>query len=46
MLDIPLSAVTPSRVVQLLNMSTPEDLVDDDYFEILLEDIYEVKYFS
>jgi hypothetical protein len=32
MLDIPLCAITPSRVVQLLNMATADDLVEDDFY--------------
>ena len=46
MLDIPLTAVTPSKVIQLLNMATPDDLVDDEFYEILLEDIYNVNIFN
>lgn len=41
MLDIPLCALTPSKVIQLLNMATPDDLVDDDFFNLLCEDVYE-----
>lgn len=42
MLNIPLSAITPSRVIQFLNMACLEDLLEDDYFEDLLEDVNEV----
>jgi len=39
MLNIPITARTPSRVVQLLNMVTPEDLMEDDVYNELLEDV-------
>jgi hypothetical protein len=42
MLDIPLCAITPSKVIQILNMATPEDLIDDEYYEILCEDVMQV----
>ena len=44
MLDIPLCAVTPSKVIQLLNMATPDDLVDDEYYGVLCEDVYKVVF--
>jgi splicing factor U2AF subunit len=40
-LSIPNSCVTPSRVIQLLNMCTPEDLFEDEFFKELQEDILE-----
>jgi hypothetical protein len=46
MLDIPLGAVTPSRVIQLLNMATPDDLVDDEFYGVLCEDVYKVVLLS
>jgi hypothetical protein len=45
MIDIPMCALTPSKVVQFLNMATPDDLLDDEYFEILYEDIMTVIFF-
>ena len=42
MIDIPMCALTPSKVVQFMNMATPDDLLDDEYYEILYEDIMTV----
>lgn len=41
MLNVPFSARTPSRVVQILNMCSIEDLMDDTYFKDLHEDVNE-----
>jgi len=41
MLAIPMSCVTPSRVIQLLNMCTPEDLFEDEFCKELQEDVLE-----
>jgi hypothetical protein len=41
MLNVPFSARTPSRVVQILNMCSIEDLMDDVYFKDLHEDVNE-----
>jgi hypothetical protein len=34
--------MTPSRVVQFLNMLSPEDLMDDEEYEDIKEDIINV----
>ena len=39
LLNIPQSCRTPSKVIQLLNMATPDDLVDDAFYNELLEDV-------
>jgi len=39
MLNMPETTTTPSRVVQFLNMICAEDLLDDDIYEELMEDI-------
>lgn len=39
MIDIPMCALSPSKVVQLLNMATPDDLIDDEYYDVLYEDV-------
>lgn len=39
MIDIPMCALSPSKVVQFLNMATPDDLLDDEYYDVLYEDI-------
>lgn len=38
-LDVPFYASTPSRVVQIINILTAEDLMDDDEYKEILEDI-------
>lgn len=32
LLNIPQTARNPSKVVQFLNMATPDDLVDDQFY--------------
>eukprot|EP01015_Nassula_variabilis_P018045 TRINITY_DN2911_c0_g1_i4.p3 TRINITY_DN2911_c0_g1~~TRINITY_DN2911_c0_g1_i4.p3 ORF type:complete len:167 (-),score=21.25 TRINITY_DN2911_c0_g1_i4:61-561(-) len=39
LLGIPIQCITPSKVIQLLNMAAPEDLHEDDYYNTLLEDV-------
>ncbi len=41
-IPIPGFAMTPSRVVQFLNMLTPEDLIDNEEYEAIREDILNV----
>jgi len=41
-IPIPGFAMTPSKVVQFLNMLTPEDLIDDEEYESIREDILNV----
>ncbi len=43
---IPLYALTPSRVVQFLNMITPEDLLDDFIKKEIFKDIVNICKFS
>lgn len=38
-LDIPLTCITPSKVIQLLNMMMIEDLFEEDFYRRLLEDV-------
>ena len=38
-IPIPAFAMTPSRVVQFINILTPEDLIEDEDFESIREDI-------
>lgn len=39
MLSIPSMCITPSRVVQLLNMFYPEDLLEEDFFRRLVRNV-------
>jgi splicing factor U2AF subunit len=39
MISIPHTAIVPSRVIQLLNMISPEDLFDDEIYTDLFEDV-------
>lgn len=39
MISIPHFCVLQSRVIQLLNMASPEDLVDDEFYAELMEDV-------
>lgn len=39
MLNIPQSCRLPSRVVMFLNMASPEDLLDDEFYHNLVEDV-------
>jgi len=41
MLNTPISSKTPSRVIQILNVCTPEDLLEDDFYNDLMEDMKE-----
>jgi len=41
MLSMPQTTSIPSRVIQLLNMISPEDLFEDDIYEELLADVTE-----
>ena len=41
-IPIPAFSMTPSRVVQFLNILTPEDLIDDEEYESIREDIMNV----
>lgn len=39
MLSIPQGCIIPSRVVQFLNMFSPEDLFDEDFYQELCDDV-------
>ena len=41
-IKIPLFALTPSRVVQFMNMITPEDLLDDTIKRLIFKDIVDI----
>jgi splicing factor U2AF 65 kDa subunit len=41
MLNVPFSARTPSRIVQILNMCSIEDLMEEEYYKDLYEDVNE-----
>jgi len=41
MLNTPISCKAPSKIVQILNTCTPEDLLEDDFYNDLLEDMKE-----
>jgi splicing factor U2AF subunit len=38
-LDIPIFSCVPSRVIQLINMISPEDIMDDTDYREIIEDI-------
>ncbi len=44
-IEIPMFAVNPSRVVQMINVITPEDVMDDLEYREIVEDIKTVKLF-
>jgi len=39
MLCIPQTSLMPSRVIMFLNMASPEDLLEDDFYNNLVEDV-------
>ena len=39
MLSIPQGCIIPSRVVQFLNMCSPEDLFEEDFYQELFDDV-------
>lgn len=43
-LNIPVYSSVPSRVIQMINMITPEDIMDDSDYREIIEDIRNVSY--
>lgn len=39
MISVPQTAIVPSRVIQLQNMVSPEDLMSDEFYKDLFEDV-------
>ena len=46
MISVPQTAIVPSRVIQLQNMVSPEDLMSDEFYKDLFEDVKFVSFFS
>jgi splicing factor U2AF 65 kDa subunit len=45
-LSMPIYSSVPSRVIQMINLITPEDIMDDSDYREIIEDIRNVKLFN